>query len=223
MYLEATQLLRPEIPFIKMPLKERSLRAALDIAELNDAADQELIRLTLAGQARGFEVLVRRYQRLVYNVVFQMVNNHDYAADLTQETFLKAFQGLSSFRCSAPFKPWLLRIATNSTLNAIRYKKLHAHESLDEVLELDPGCEPASGYDVERIVELKITQVMLQDALQHLSVRGRMVFALRYQQDLPYDEIAIVLGVPVTTVKSLLFKTREKLRKILEETVATEI
>jgi RNA polymerase sigma-70 factor (ECF subfamily) len=206
----------PILLFMKNKASSRLLAAN----DLKGVPDQELISLTLAGDARGFEALVRKYQKLVYNVVYDMVKSHEYAADLTQETFLKAYQNLSSFRIGAPFKPWLLRIATNSALNSIRYNKLHNHESLDEVLETNPTYEPPSSESVEATVELKITQAMLQDALEHLSVRGRLAFTLRYHHDLPYDEIAAVMEAPVTTVKSLLFKTREKIRTILENKIA---
>jgi RNA polymerase sigma-70 factor (ECF subfamily) len=198
-------------------MKNKALSVSLAAAECTAVPDQELINLTLAGNASGFEVLVRRYQRLVYNVVYDMLRSHECAADITQETFLKAYQNLASFRTGAPFKPWLLRIATNSALNSIRYNKLHKHESLDEVLEADPSCEPAASDSVERTVDLKITQAMLQDALQYLSPRARSVFTLRYHHDLSYEEIGVVMEAPVTTVKSLLFKTRERIRTILEK------
>jgi len=211
------------LKIFSMPLSPGSLMSGVEPHEVREVPDQDLINLTLAGNSRSFEALVRRYQKLVYNVVFRMVNCHEHAADITQETFLKAYQGLPSFRGGAPFKPWLLRIATNSALNAIRYGKLHGHESLDQVLEADPAFEPASSENIERSVELKFSQVMLLDALKYLSVRGRTAFVLRYQHDLPYEEIALVMQVPMTTIKSLLFKTRERLRKILKESWSENI
>jgi hypothetical protein len=91
----------------------------LPATQLEDLGDNELVALTLSGQKRAFEGIVRRYQKLVYNMVFQMVRSHEAAADLTQDTFLKAYKNLGTFRNNARLKPWLLRIASNSTLNHI--------------------------------------------------------------------------------------------------------
>src|SRR5262249_8922761 len=150
-----------------------------------DLDDGALVSLTLKGDGGGYEVLVRRYQKLVYNVLYEMVRNHESAADLTQETFLKAFRGLSRFRPDAPFKPWLLRIATNTGLNWMRDSK--RDDSLDEMLEDNPAAEPAGGQDVEAEVCRRLSQAQLSEALAQLPARYRHVFVLRYQHDLPYE------------------------------------
>src|SRR5581483_8785808 len=158
--------------------------------DLNSLADDVLVRKARAGDQKSFEALVRRYQKLVYNVIYQMIRSHESAADLTQDTFLKAYRALSSFDLDRSFKPWLLRIATNSTLNHIRFTK-GAH-SLEELLEQNPQAEPAARDDVEAEVEFRVSQHQLFDALGQLPMRQRQIFILRYQQDLPYDEIAEV-------------------------------
>jgi len=177
--------------------------------------DGRLVGLTLSGDRKAYEILVRRYQKLVYNVLYQMVLNHESASDLTQETFLKAFKKLSSFRQDARFKPWLLRIASNSALNYIRDRK--EHSSLEAVLEESPSLEPAGKDDVEAEVEWRLSQTMLAEALSELSVRHRQFFILRYQHDLSYDDISLITGEPESTIKSLLFRIRERLRKLLSE------
>lgn len=177
--------------------------------------DGKLVGLALSGDGKAYETLVRRYQRLVYNVLYQIVLSHEAAADLTQETFLKAFKALGSFRQEASFKPWLLRIASNTALNHVRDRKEFG--SLDELLEDNPGLEPSAHQDVEKEVEWRLSQAMLLDALASLSVRHRQFFVLRYQHDLSYEEIAAITGESETTIKSLLFRIREKLRKILAD------
>ncbi len=184
-------------------------------------ADGQLIALTLSGDARSYEVLVRRYQKLVYNVVYQMLRSHEAAADVTQETFLKAFRSLSTFRSECAFKPWLLRIATNSGLNLIRDSKSKEHDSLESLLDGNPACEPASGQNVESEVEWSLSHAMLGEALLTLPPRHRHVFLLRYQHDLSYAEIASVVDEPETTIKAQLFRIREKLKKILAERMRT--
>lgn len=183
--------------------------------------DASLVKACLDGEKRAYEVLLRRYQKLVYNVLFQMVHSHESAADLTQETFLKAYRALNTFRLDAKFKPWLLRIATNTCLNAIRDNK--EHDSLDDILEDNPAAEPAFDERIEEIVEWRLTHDKLAAALKRLPVRHRHVFILRYQHDLPYEEIAEVSGESVSTIKSLLFRIREKLRKMLSESVETGV
>src|SRR5215813_9551190 len=144
--------------------------------------DGKLVSLALNGDGDAYEVLVRRYQKLVYNVLYEMVRNHDTAADLTQDTFLKAFRGLARFRQEAPFKPWLLRIATNCGLNWIRDSKID--DSLEEILEENPAAEPAGRQNVEAEVARRMSQAQLSQALAELPVRYRHVFVLRNQHDL---------------------------------------
>lgn len=189
----------------------------LQVSEPNELSDQELIARTLAGQKKAFELIVRRYQKLVYNVIYQILQNHESAADLTQDTFLKAFKHLGSFRSNASFKPWVLKIASNSTLNYIRDSKSRYFDSLEEMLEESPQHEPASDMSVESEVELRFSQAMLAEALRKLSPRHRQIFVLRYQHDLPYAEIASICDESETAIKSVLFRIREKLRKILLE------
>ena len=178
--------------------------------------DQALIDLALCGDAKAFERLLRRYQKLVYNLLFQMVRSHEVAADLTQDTFLKAYKALRMFRRGASFKPWILKIATNSCLNYVRDNKQVG--SLDALLEAEPGMEPVSSVDVEREVELKISQQELFAALEQLSSRQRNIFVLRYHNDFSYDDIAAIAGESVPTVKSMLFRIRDKLRRVLADT-----
>jgi len=187
-------------------------------AQLDDSL---VVGAVLSGDGKSYDILVRRYQKLVYNMLFQMVHSHEMAADLTQDTFLKAYRALGTFRREAKFKPWLLRIATNSCLNAIRDSK--DHDSLDAILEENPAAEPVGTIDVETEVEWRISQQMLVDALSQLKLRHRQIFVLRYQHDLSYEEIAEVSGESISTVKSLLFRIREKLRTILQEKMSDKV
>ncbi len=189
----------------------------LPAAKIDQLEDKELITLTLAGQKKAFEGLVRRYQKLVYNLIYQMIQSHESAADLTQDTFLKAYKNLGSFRSNASLKPWLLKIASNTALNHIRDSKSKYFDSLEELLEEHPHTEPPSACCVEKEVEFMFSQAKLQEALQKLSLRQRQVFVLRYQHDLPYQEIASIIDESESAVKSLLFRIREKLRKMLVE------
>jgi RNA polymerase sigma-70 factor (ECF subfamily) len=192
-------------------------RDSLTRAGLELSDDGQLVGLTLRGDNRAYEILVRRYQKLVYNVLYHMLQNHESAADVTQDTFLRAYRGLSTFKHGSPFKPWLLRIATNTGLNKVRETKAREHDSLDYVMDEHLAAEPASRQDVEAEVEWRLSQTMLKDALLKLPARHRHVFLLRYQHDMSYADIATITEESETTIKSLLFRTRERLRKMLQD------
>lgn len=184
------------------------------LKDMEKLEDIKLVELSVSGDNDAFAHLVRSYQKLVYNVIYQMVKSHETAADLTQETFLKAYRGLSTFRTGSRFKPWLLRIATNTTLNYIRDNR--KAESLDSMLEDNPQLEPPARDDVELTVDWKLSQAMLKEALHELPARQRHVFVLRYQYDLSYEDIATVMETTTTAIKPLLFRVREKLRMLLK-------
>jgi RNA polymerase sigma-70 factor, ECF subfamily len=201
--------------------RELLSRKELSRSDLEKLSDALLVDFARGGDNRAAEVLVRRYQRLVYNVLYQMLRSHEGAADATQETFLKVFRALPAFRAGSAFKPWLLKIATNTGLNHIRSSRGRDHDSLETLLDENPVAEPASNIDVATEVEWNLSQNVLCDALAQLPPRHRYVFALRYQQDLSYQEIASIMDVPETTVKPLLFRIRERLRKMLAEKMGT--
>jgi len=156
----------------------------------------------LSGDHRAFESLVRRYQKLVYNVVLQMVQSRDSAADLTQETFLKSYRSLASFKPELRFKPWLIRIATNTALNSLRDEK--PHDSLDQIMESDPCFDLTAPENVEKQVELTLATQELSVALAELPVRQRTIFVLRYQYDFSYDDIAQITNESIPAIKSML-------------------
>jgi len=183
--------------------------------ELKKYDDSRLIELTLAGNKRAYEAFVLRHQKIVYNVVYQLVRQNEAAADVTQETFIKAYQALSRFRIGCAVKPWLLRIATNSALNWLRGQKVY--QSLDQMLEEEPGAEPMSNDNVEQGVEFKLTEETLEKVLGNLSPEHRHLFVLRHQYDLSYEEIAEVMNQPMTTIKSALFRARTKIRDLMKK------
>jgi RNA polymerase sigma-70 factor (ECF subfamily) len=175
--------------------------------------DNEIIALVIQGNHRAYEVIVLRYQKLVFNIIYQIVKQQDSAADLTQDTFLKAFQALNTFRQGAALRPWLLRIASNTALNHVRSTK--PYQSLEQLLEDLPGQEPASNDDVEKKVESKMNEERLMEVLETLQPQHRHLFLLRYQHDLSCEDIGSVLDLPVTTIKSLLFRVRSKVRLLM--------
>ena len=182
--------------------------------------DREYVQRALAGDDRAFAVVVRRYQRGLYNLAYRMVRESELARDLTQDVFVRVYGALGKYDPSYSFSSWIYRVATNLCIDYIRKRKietvsLDAPVSLrdDETVTrdvLDPTQDP------ERDLETAERQELLAEALDKLPEAHRMVLLLRHQRDLSYEEIARILEAPLGTVKARIHRAREAFRKILE-------
>jgi len=173
----------------------------------NEPDDLTLVQGCLGGDTHAFETLVIRYQGPIYNAVLRMVHDREDASDLTQSAFLKAYRQLSHFDPQYKFFSWLYRIAINESLNHI---KRHGRQ---ETLDDDRASTDRSPEDV--LVGSEVSR-HVQVALMRIGADYRAVLVLRHFQDLSYDEMAAVLGIPEKTVKSRLFSARRQLRELLE-------
>lgn len=169
--------------------------------------DQDLVAGALGGDGQAFAVLVERYERAVYNLTLRMIRDVEDAKDTTQEAFFKAYRSLRTFKTGAKFSTWILAIAYNASLDRLSKRK---HESRSELPErADPGPGPAE--EAEREDEAR----RLRRAIDSLPEKYRTVITLYHLQGLQYDEIATMLGLPMGTVKTHLFRAKEALRKRL--------
>jgi RNA polymerase sigma-70 factor, ECF subfamily len=180
-----------------------------------DPADAQLVRRTLGGDKAAFNELVRRYQRCVHSLIYRIVGNEDDAADLVQETFLRAYRALESFRQDASFVTWLYRIASNLSIDLLRSRRSRGTLSLD--FELAEGREPAADEMLSpetSVVRGEVSEIVHR-AIMGLPDRYRIVIAMRHLQGLRVHEIAEALQIPVGTVKTHLYRAREMLRQRL--------
>jgi RNA polymerase sigma-70 factor (ECF subfamily) len=179
-------------------------------------SDQDLVLRVVQGDDEAFALLVRRYQGTVFNVAYRLLGNRSDAEDLAQETFIRAYRAMASFDLERPLAPWLKRITTNVCLNWLERQKARpqttasdltgANEDEDALDRLaDPGSTPE-----QQLTGVEQTR-QIRNALAHLPARYRVVVELRHYQDLSYEEIALALNVPVSTVKSDLFRARKRL------------
>jgi RNA polymerase sigma-70 factor (ECF subfamily) len=182
--------------------------------------DREIARRALEGDDRAFEILVRRYQRGLYNLAVRMVRDSELARDLTQDVFIRVHRSLGKYDPTYPFSSWIYRVATNLCIDYIRKRKLDT-VSLDAPVAL--GDDESVTRDVrddsqnpERDLETAQKAALLSEALDKLPEGHRMVLLLRHQRDLSYEEIARVLEAPLGTVKARIHRAREAFRKILE-------
>jgi RNA polymerase sigma-70 factor (ECF subfamily) len=179
--------------------------------------DAELVKRCLAADAAAWEALLQSHTRKIYNLCYRFTGRSADAEDLTQEVFIKIFQTLRTFDAAqGSFGTWLSRVARNHLVDHYRRtKKDRITSSLDDelgTLEVKPGAavEPVAG------VEWRERRELLQRGLERLSPDLREAVVLRDLQDLDYDEIAQVLGVPVGTVKSRINRGRLELARVLK-------
>ena len=179
----------------------------------------ELITLASCGDQQAYTTLVRRFEPQVHAVCLKMVHNQETARDLTQETFVKAFGALDSFDRSFTFSTWLYKIARNTCIDHFRRQKLETY-SLDAPLMTKEGEMqrdfPSPINSPERHLILKERGRMISEAIESLPDKYREVIQLRHKEELPYEEIAGILMVPLGTVKARLFRARELLKKRLK-------
>jgi RNA polymerase sigma-70 factor (ECF subfamily) len=164
-----------------------------------------------SGNLFAYEELVRRYQRRVHAVAYRIARRQDVAADVAQETFIRAYRALDRFERGRPFGPWVVRIAANLAINERRSPRSREDELPQGYGEV---ASRAAG-PLESLLEKEASE-MLERALGGLPLEQRSVFVLRVYESLSYQEIAETLGLSPGTVMSRLSRAREKLRATLQ-------
>jgi RNA polymerase sigma-70 factor (ECF subfamily) len=185
------------------------------------ADDEELVLRTQRGDLRSYDELVRRYQERIYATIYHMTGNHEDAGDLTQETFIKAYQALKSFKGDSSFYTWVYRIAINKTLNFLKQKRHKTHLSLDDLTfnaEHEPEMvELVSEKTPRRDLSLSELQQKLNAAMDKLSKEHKLVVVLHHIQGLSHEEISQILDCNIGTVRSRLFYARQQLQAYLSD------
>src|SRR2546425_4046910 len=190
------------------------MSAAISIASWSTRADGELVKSALAGREAGFEELVRRYQRPIAAYVYRMVGDYDSALDLTQEVFIKIYNSLGRYRPEFKFSTWIYKIAHNA---AIDFLRRHAVREQALTSGVDRECREIAiesrRLTPEQESEREERRSEIESVVRLLPSAYRELIVLRHSQDLSYDEIAEVTGLPLGTVKNRLFRAREAMRE----------
>jgi RNA polymerase sigma-70 factor, ECF subfamily len=189
----------------------RSAEAAPTIRRTSgtyDDADVRCVQECLSGRSDAFAEIVARYQKPLFNVIYQMVHDYEDAREIAQTAFLKAFSNLHGFDQSRRFFSWLCRIAMNESINVATSRKQ------SEPIVSDFASTAASPEDRAEASEIR---AVLRRALQALTADYRAVITLRHIAGCSYRETAEILGIPEKTVKSRLFSARQILREQLKE------
>ena len=174
--------------------------------------EQTLIQRAQKGNHDAFAALVNEHQRYVYNLALRVVKDENEALDLTQETFVRAWTALPNFRAQSQFRTWLYRITTNLCYNRLPGLRRSLNDLGDDVMGEIPEMNlenPSQKFEAKEI------KTHLHKAIDDLDANYKLLVTLRYQNELSYEEIASTLNLPLGTVKTGLFRAKEKLRLAL--------
>jgi len=179
---------------------------------MTEMTDKEILEQFRTESSRhyAFNLLIRKYQQRIYYHIRRMILDHDDAHDVTQETFIKVWKGLDNFREDSQLYTWLYRIATNESLTFLRQKKRRFTIPWSEVEhEMSDSLSGDSHFNANAL-ELK-----LQKALLTLPPKQRLVFNLRYYDNMKYEDMSKVLGVTEGALKASYHHAVKKVEKYL--------
>lgn len=177
--------------------------------------ESALIENAQKGDQDAFAELVNEHQRYVYNLTLRILRDENEALDLAQETFVRAWSALPNFRGQSRFRTWLYRIATNLCYNRLPTLRRSLNELGEEIVEELSNPDPRSVNPAYKLERQELREYLFQ-AVDNLDEKYRLLIALRYQDELSYDEIASTLNLPLGTVKTGLFRAKARLRSALE-------
>jgi RNA polymerase sigma-70 factor, ECF subfamily len=182
--------------------------------DLSLVSDRELVAIAVNGFDGSFEELVRRYQRPISAYVYRMVGNYESALDLTQEIFIKVYNSLNRYRAEFKFSTWIYKIAHNAAVDHLR-RSATREQSLVIGPEGDSFDLPleSARLSPEQESERKERRGEIEAVVRALPANYRELIILRHSQDLSYEEIVEVTGLPLGTVKNRLFRAREMMRQ----------
>ncbi len=185
-----------------------------------ESLERDLVIAARKGDRKAFKALTEKYYARIFRVMLAMTHKEDLALDLTQDTFVKALQGIPQFEMGSSFYTWLYRIAHNVFLDRYRRTRTAGYQKeFDDGVKASVAEGAAIGRPMEpsRAVEAQERLVIVSEAMEQLRPEHREILVLREIEDQSYEEIAATLGLKIGTVMSRLFAARMRLREILEQ------
>ncbi|MDY0086718.1 MAG: sigma-70 family RNA polymerase sigma factor [Bacteroidales bacterium] len=177
--------------------------------------DQIIIRKVLAGETTAYGVLVEKYQHMVMNIAFQILRQHEEAEDLAQNSFVKAFEKLHTFKGESKFSTWLYRIVWHMAIS--QHRKLHNSLNNNTFYLNDDNLPVSDDASVEAL-DREEALAKLDAAMQKLEAEERSILNMFYKQQLKVQDIAEITGLSQSNVKVKLYRSRKKLAKHFETT-----
>jgi len=186
-----------------------------------EATDAILARLTLEGDQRAFEILLRRYSTTLFNFIYRFLGDYDQACDILQQVSLRFYSSLPNLGTGEPFKPWLFCVARNCCIDELRrrrrcalhFSQLETENGDGEVFYLDDMPDP--GLSLDTLMEGQDLQQILQQTIQSLPPKFRAIVLLRYISQMSFAEIGKMLNMPEATAKTYFHRAKVLLRKML--------
>lgn len=182
-------------------------------ARMTDDSDLALVQRTRAGEVEAFSELVRRHERIVFNLAYRFMRDNALAEDMAQEAFLKAFRLLHGFRGDCSFSTWLYRVTSSVCLTELNRRKRRGEVELTPSHEDETSTQPEETSDMPELVRRCVTK---------LPERYATIVSLYYLQEVPYEDIAETMRIPMGTLKTWMHRARLQLRKIVEKELGTD-
>jgi RNA polymerase sigma-70 factor (ECF subfamily) len=187
---------------------------------MKPSTDQYIIDLCLKGDTNSFKVLVERYQGFVYTIVFRMLKVREEAEEVAQDTFIKAFESLASYKGEAKFSSWLYSIAYRKALDAIRKNKKHrAGELIEEITE----GEVETISNALEYLQDEERKMAIQECILKLPEEEAAIISLYYFEEQSVREIAAITNLSEDNIKVKLFRSRKKLFTLLKHFILPEL
>lgn len=191
--------------------------------DLAAASDQQIVAWAQDGAEAAFRELVRRYQRPVFSLIYRMVRDREAAEDLAQETFIKVLNAIDTYRPEHKFSSWIFKIANNAAIDHLRRREpavlsLEGAPDAVSIERREATALQVSDRGESPLDELEARELgsHIESAIARLRPEYRACILLRHVEGRAYEEIAIILGLPLGTVKTYIHRARAELRDILE-------
>jgi RNA polymerase sigma-70 factor, ECF subfamily len=188
--------------------------------------EEQLIARSQQGDVQAFNQLVLQYQSILFGAVFRLLGDYDTAADVTQDAFMAAFRGITTYRGGSSFRAWLLRIGSNMACDHWRRVQRHPADSLDALTEIDEpqssevlsalATSKTEGDPEEKLLTQEL-QELIQRGIERLPLDQRVAVVLCDIEGLSYEEVAAATQTTLGTVRSRIARGREKLRTYLSQ------
>ena len=177
----------------------------------HDASDVELVARTRRGEHEAFSELVRRHQQIVYNLAFRYMRDMALAEDMAQEAFLKAYRLLKGFRGDCSFSTWMYRVTSSVCLTELNRRKRRGEVSLE-------ADHLGAAHNTQ--IETDDMAALVRRAVTKLPEKYASIVTMYYLNQMPYEEIAVAMEIPLGTLKTWMFRARKDLRAIVEQEMA---
>jgi len=185
----------------------------MDATHWRDVSDSDLLAAMAGSDASAFERLYQLYEKRVYQYVRTLINDPTLAEEVVVDTMMAVWRGAGSFSHSSRASTWIFGIARHKALDALRRAGRHHHDvALDEALEL-PNAQESPAESVNR----KQVTSLTQQALRTLSREHQEVLRLVFYEELPYEEVAVLLSIPTNTVKTRVYYAKQRLKHQLKQ------